>query len=133
MAFFVPKPWVNPFGKIAFFCLFKLFFYSLERRFFLFQNIAKHIFVAYFGKKKEFVKKPIFVQKPWINPFRKMAILRLFELLIFIAYRCFFVLECRKRHFPLPISPKKKKLDKWPFLDQIHGVTSFEKSQSLNF
>ena len=85
MAIFVPKPWVNPFGKIAVFCLFKLFFYSLERRFFCFRISQNTFSWPILEKKKEVVKKPIFLQKPWINPFRKMAILRIFELLIFIA------------------------------------------------
>ena len=84
MAIFVPKPWVNLFGKIAIFCLFKLFFYSLERRFFCFR-ISQNTFSWPTLEKKEVVKKAIFVQKPWITPFRKMPILRLFELLIFIA------------------------------------------------
>ena len=38
----------------------------------------------------------IFAPKLWVNPFGKMSILRLFELLIWR----FFVLEYRKPHFP---------------------------------
>ena len=37
----------------------------------------------------------------WVNPFRKMAIFGLFEVLGFYRLkRSFFVLEYRKRHFP---------------------------------
>ena len=42
----------------------------------------------------------IFGPKPWVNPFGKMAIFRLFELFVFSVERSFFVLEYRKRHFP---------------------------------
>ena len=43
----------------------------------------------------------IFAPKLWVNPFGKMSIFRLFELLVFYSLeRRFFVLEYRKRHFP---------------------------------
>ena len=42
----------------------------------------------------------IFGSKPWVNPFVKVSIFELFEVLVFISYRGgFFVLEYRKRHF----------------------------------
>ena len=85
----------------------------------------------------------IFAPKPWVKPFAKMSIFRLFELLVFIPFkggfslpflnnnhgftplenvnfstfqsfcfysleRRFFVLECRKRHFPSLYFLKKK-------------------------
>ena len=51
----------------------------------------------------------IFGPKPWVNPFGKMSIFRLFELLVFIAQKgVFFVLEYRKRHFPGLYYLKKK-------------------------
>ena len=31
------------------------------------------------------------------------------------------------------ILPKKKKLEKWPFLDQNHGLTPLEKCQFFDF
>ena len=79
----------------------------------------------------------IFGPKPLVNPFRKMSIFRLFELLVFYSQeRHFFVLEYRKRHFPGLYYLKKKSLEKWPFFDQTHGLTPLEKSQFfdiLNF
>ena len=43
----------------------------------------------------------IFGPKPWVNPFGKRSIFRLFKLLVFIAEKgLFFVLEYRKRHSP---------------------------------
>ena len=44
---------------------------------------------------------PIFGRKPQVNPFRKVSIVGLFEVLVFIAQKGpFFVLGYRKRHFP---------------------------------
>ena len=54
----------------------------------------------------------IFGQQPWVNPFEKMSIFRLFELLLFIALKgFFFVLEYHKRHFPA-LHWLKKKVEK---------------------
>ena len=46
--------------------------------------------------------------------------------LFYSLERCFFVLEYRKRHFP-GLYCQKKKLEKWPFLDQSFGLTPLEK------
>ena len=40
--------------------------------------------------KKKFRKKVIFGPKPWVNPFGKMSILRLFELVVFIGWKVDF-------------------------------------------
>ena len=51
----------------------------------------------------------IFGPKPWVNPFGKMSIFRLFETSCFYSLeRRFVVLECRKRHFPGLYCLKKK-------------------------
>ena len=51
----------------------------------------------------------IFGPKPWVNPFGKMSIFRLFELLLFFSLeRRLFVLEYRKRDFPGLYCQKKK-------------------------
>ena len=85
MAIFGPKPWVNRFGKNGNFLTFGTScFYSLERCFFVLE-VVKDIFLAYLAKKKEVGKMTIFRRNPWVNPFGKMAIFRLFELLVFIA------------------------------------------------
>ena len=71
MAIFGPKPsapFFSPLEKWQFFD-----FLNLERRF-LFQNIVKHIFLAYIAQKKKGEKMAIFGPKPLVNPFRKMAI-----------------------------------------------------------
>ena len=43
----------------------------------------------------------IFGPKPWVNPFGKISIFGLFEILDLIPQKgVFFVLEYRKKHFP---------------------------------
>ena len=79
----------------------------------------------------------IFGPKPWVNAFRKMSISRVFESLFFIAQKgIFFVLEYRKRHVPCLYCPKKRQLEKQPFLDQHRGLTPLKNCQFfdlLNF
>ena len=85
MASFGPKPRVNPFGKMAFFLTFLTScFYNLEKRFFVLDYRERH-FSGLYCLKKKVEKMAILGPKPWVNPFGKMAIFRLFEVLLFIA------------------------------------------------
>ena len=85
MVIFGAKPWVNPFGKMSLFWTFSSSYFSrLERRFFALEY-RKRQFPGLYCLKKKVGKKAIFGQKPWVNPFGKMSIFRLFELLVFIA------------------------------------------------
>ena len=83
MAIFGPKPWVNPFGIMAIFRLFELVV-SLERRFIVLKY-HKRYFPGLFCLKKIVEEMTIFGPKPWVNPFGKMEIFRLFGLVVFIA------------------------------------------------
>ena len=60
------------------------FFYSLERRFFVLEY-RKRDFHGLYCRKKKVGKMAIFGPKPWVNPFGKMSIFRIFEHLVFIA------------------------------------------------
>ena len=75
----------------------------------------------------------IFGPKPWLNPFGKISVFRLFEFLFFFSLerRC-FVLKYRRRHF-LGLYWLKKRLKNCDFLDQNHGLTPLEKSQFFDF
>ena len=85
MAIFGPKPWVNPFGKMSIFGIFGTScFYSLDRRF-LVLEYHKRQFNGLYCLKKKVSKIAIFGPKLWVNPFVKMSIFRLFEVLFFIA------------------------------------------------
>ena len=74
MPVFVPKPWVNPFGKMLILRLFeRLVFFGLERRFFVLEYHKRH-FPSLYCQKKKVRKMVIFGPKPWVNPFGKMSI-----------------------------------------------------------
>ena len=78
MAIFGPKPWVNSVGKMSIFRLFlTCCFYSLERLF-LFLEYHKRHFPGLYCLKKKGEKMAIFGPKPWVNPFVKVSIFRLF-------------------------------------------------------
>ena len=61
-------------------------FYSLERHCFVLEYRKRH-FPGLYCFKKKVGKMAIFGPKPWVNPFRKISIFRIFELLVFIAYK----------------------------------------------
>ena len=64
-------------------------FYSLEKRFFVLEY-RKRYFPGVYCLKKKVGKMAIFGPKPWVNPFGKMSIIRLFQLLVFIAEKGVF-------------------------------------------
>ena len=85
MAIFWPKPWVNPFGKISIFLTFwTCYFYRLDRHFFVLED-CKTDFPGLYCLQKRHGKMAIFWPKPWVNPFGKISIFRVFELVVFIA------------------------------------------------
>ena len=85
MAIFGPKQWVNPFRKMSSIRPLRTScFYSLESRFFVLEYRKRH-FLGLYCLKKKVGKMAILVPKPWVNPFTKMSIFRLLELLVFIA------------------------------------------------
>ena len=85
MVIFGPKQWVNHFGKMSIFRLFLTScFYSLEGRLFVLEYCERH-FPCLYCLKKQVGRMVIFGQKPSVNPFEKMSIFRLFELVFFTA------------------------------------------------
>ena len=72
----------------------------------------------------------VFGPKPWVNPFGKMSIFRLLELLVFIAQKGVFSFQNMVKDIFLAYIAFKKKLEKWPFLDQNHGLTPLK---NVNF
>ena len=78
----------------------------------------------------------IFRPKPWVNPFRKSSIFRHFELLVFIAQKGIFSFQNIVKIIFLTNIAEKKMLEKRPYWDQNHGLTTLEKLQFfdiLNF
>ena len=75
----------------------------------------------------------IFGPKPWVNPFGKISIFRLFELLVFIAQKGIFLFQNIVKDIFLVFMRKKKKLQKWPFLNLNNGLNPLEKCQFFDF
>ena len=107
-------------------------FYSLQSRFFD-QEYGKTHFPGLYCLKKKDGKMTIFWPKPWVYPFKKNLNFSTFWTSCFYNLQSrFFHLEYRKTHFPL-LHCLKKKIEKWPFFDQNHGLTPLEKFQFLDF
>ena len=82
---FWTKPTGKPFRKnVNFWTFWTSTIYSLETRFFVLEY-HKRRFPDLYCLKKKVGKMAIFGPKPLVNPFGKISIFRLFELLIFIA------------------------------------------------
>ena len=75
----------------------------------------------------------IFRPKRWVNPFGKMSILPLFELLVFKASKGGISFQNIVKDIFMGYIASKKKLEKWPFLDLNHGLTPLEKCQFFGF
>ena len=81
---------LTPMEKCQVFNFLNFFFYSLKKPFFR-SRISEETFSRpILPKKKEIEKMAIFRQQPWVNPFEKMSIFRLLELLLFIALKGVF-------------------------------------------
>ena len=90
MAFFGPKTWVNPFGKMSIFRLFELFVFIAQKSVYFLEYQKRH-FPGLYCLKKKVGKMANFGPKPWFNLFGKMSIFQLFELLVFIAQKSVFI------------------------------------------
>ena len=85
MAIFIPKPWVNPFGKTSIFFVFLNFFFLKPRKAFFVLEYRRRHFPGLYYLKEKVGKMAIFGPKPWVIPLGIMSIFRLFELLFFIS------------------------------------------------
>ena len=132
MAIFGPKPWVNPFAKMSIFRLFQLLVFITQKGVFFFHNILKEIFLASITKKKKVVKMAIFRPKPWVNPFGKMSIFRLFEVLVFIAQKGVFLFYNIVKDIFLASFTKKKSWKNGIF-GQKPWVNPFRKRSLFRF
>ena len=122
MAIFGPKPWGNPFLKMEILRLFDLSVFIAQKGAFCVLEIRKRHFCGLYCLKKKVGKMAIFGLKPWVNPFRKMSIFRLFELLVFIAQKGVFSFQnIVKDIFLAYIAPSPlKRLEKCQFFDFLN-------------
>ena len=72
-------------GKMSIFRLFVLLVFTAYKEVFFVLEYRKRHFPGLYCLKKKLAKMVIFVPKPWVNPFGKMSIFRLFERPFFIA------------------------------------------------
>ena len=132
MAIFGPKPQVNPFGKMSIFRLFELLVFIAQKGVFSFQNIVRDIFLCYIAEKKNLEKGPFLDQNHGLICLEKSQFFGFLNLFFYSLKSSIFVLEYRERDFP-GLYCLKKKLEKWSFLDQSHGLTPLEKCQFFDF
>ena len=133
MAIFGPKQWVNPFGKVSIFRLFELLVFIAQRGVYSFQNIVRDIFLAYIAKKKKVGKMAILDRNHGLTPLEKCQFFDFFKLLVFIAQKGVYSFQNSVKHIFLAYIAQKKKLEKWLFLDQNHGLTLLEKCYFFAF
>ena len=87
--------------------------------------------MPYIAFKKKVGKMVIFGPKQCVNPFGKMSIFGVFDLLVLIAQKgVFFVVEYRKRHF-FGLYCLKKKVGKMGILGPKPWVNPFGKMSSF--
>ena len=84
IAHFGPKLWTNPFEKSQFFDFLNFLFFKPKKPF-LHSRISQNTFSWPILPYKKTWKIANFSWKPWTNPFEKISIFRLFELLVFKA------------------------------------------------
>ena len=100
MAIFAQKPGFNHFTKMSIFRLFELLVcFSLERHIFVLEY-RKSYFPGLYSIRRKVGKTAVFGAITWVNPFGKISIFLLFELLVFIAQKGIFFSRYRKIHFP---------------------------------
>ena len=75
----------------------------------------------------------IFGPKPWVNPFGKISIFRLFELPVFIALKDVLSFQNIVKEIFLSYIAWKTSLEKRSYLDQNHGITPLKKCQFFYF
>ena len=133
MAIFGPKPWVNPFRKMSSFRLFEFLIFIVQKGIFFILEYRKRYFPGLYCIRRKVGKISIFGPIPQVNPFGKMSIFRLFELLVLLPKKAFFSFQYIVKDIFWSILPLKKGLEKWPFLDQNHGLNPLEKCQFFDF
>ena len=118
---------LTPLEKCQFFNFLNLFFYSLERDFFVLEYRKGHFPMLYCGKKK-MEKWPYLVQNHGLTPLAKCQFFDFLNVFFYSLERCFFIVEYRKRHFAGLYCLKKICWKNCHFY-QNHGLTPLKKCQ----
>ena len=118
--------------KCQFFHFLTSYFYRLERRFFVLEYHKRH-FLRLYCQKNKLEKWPFLDQNHGLTPLKKFQVFDFLNFLFLRPNNAFFRSRISLKTFSLPILPKKKKLEKWSFFDQNHGLTFLEKCQFFDF
>ena len=130
MTIFGLKLWVNPFGKVSNLGIFEVLVFIAQKRIFFALEYRKRHFPGLYCLKGKVGKMAIFGPKPWVNPFEKMSIFRLF---VFMGQKVVSLFQNIVKDIFLAYIAKKEKLQKRPFLDQNHGLTPCQQCQFFDF
>ena len=106
--FFFQNHGYTPLEKCQFFDFLNLFFYSLNRCFFVVEY-RKRRFPGLYCLKEKVGKMAIFTPKPWINPFEKLSIFRFFCTSFFVSLERRFSFQNIVRDILLCYIADKKK------------------------
>ena len=132
MANFGPKPWSNPFENISIISFFLHLVFRAYKGVFLLQNIIKHIFLTQTAFKNKREKWPGLDQNHGLTPLEKSQSFDFINFLFLLPRKAFFLLQNITKHIFLTQIVLKKR-EKWPILDQNHGLTPLDKSQCFDF
>ena len=127
MTIFIPKPWVNSFGKMSLLRLFQLLVFITWKGLYSFQNIVKDIFLAYFALKKKVRRMAILIPKSWVDPFGKMSIFDFFNFLFSYPRKAFICSRISSKKLISSLFCLKKKVRKIAILIPKPWVNPFGK------
>ena len=128
MAIFGPKP----LEKCQFFDFLKLMILQPRKAFYRSRISLKTFSWPILPKNKNLDKWPFSDQKHGLTLLEKCQFFHFLTSYFYRLERRFFVLEYQNRDFSR-LYCQKNKLEKWPFLDQNHGLTPLKKFQVFDF
>ena len=76
---------------------------------------------------------PLLDQNQGLTPSKKCQFFDFLNFLVLLPRKALFSFRISLKTFSWPILPKKKKLEKLPFLDKNDGLTALEKCQFFDF
>ena len=123
---------LTPLKKCQFFDFLNFLFLQPRKAIFR-SRILQNIFSWPILRKKKVRKMAIFGPKPWVNPFGKMSIFRLFELLVFIAQKGVFLFQNIVKDIFLAYIAQKKEFKKMAIFRPKPWVNPLEKCQFFDF
>ena len=119
--------------KCQFFDFLNFLFFQ-PRKAFVRSRISQNTFSwSILRKKKKFEKWPFLDQIHGLTPLKKCQFFDFLNFLFLQPRKAFLRSRISSNTFSWPILPKKKKFEKWPFLDQNHGLTPLQKCDIFDF